>query len=81
MKLLKSNENFDQKKLTKAQIEKNVGEWNLVLKEHRLIALACSRHDALDAKKILLEHIRNHGMDLVEKLKNISMSSVSDPKV
>jgi DNA-binding GntR family transcriptional regulator len=81
MKLLKSNENFDQKKLTKAQIEKNVGEWNLVLKEHRLIALACSRHDALDAKKILREHIRNHGMDLVEKLKNISMSSVSDPKV
>ena len=78
MKILKNNQNFDPKKLTKEQIEKNVQEWRLVLKEHRLIALACSRHDAVEAKKILQEHISNHGMELVDKLKGISIPPVND---
>lgn len=78
MRILKINQNFDPKQLTKGQIKNNLQKWKLVLKEHRLIALACGRYDGIEAKKILREHISNHGMELVDQLREISTPSVNN---
>jgi DNA-binding GntR family transcriptional regulator len=48
----------------------NLAEWRAVNNEHRDMALACARHDADEAKRLLHHHISGHGAELLRRLRN-----------
>lgn len=51
------------------RLRANRREWPNVLEEHRNMALACARHDAVAAQAILKQHIFHHGGQVVENLR------------
>jgi DNA-binding GntR family transcriptional regulator len=63
------------RKAMREDAKANLQEWAAVIDEHEQMVVACARHDAPAAIKVLRHHISDHGTELVQRLRETLVPS------